>query len=447
MSPTPFKPRRLYEFKTETGIIRADPFAGIYIRETPILNTFLEHQLTHSTTELNQLLVEKYGEEHVLAFLPKAEALLRRLNTPALPKPLPGNGSLRPAERVGTLSLNLTHACNLRCEYCFESQSFRGKSNFMSREVAIQAVTRFAAQLENRSGTIIFTGGEPILNLSTLRAVVKLVKERRLPIDFLIKTNATLFTEEMVKEFIAANIHVQISIDGREETHDKHRKTAQGKGSFHDVLKAIKMFARHNYGHQVTFNATVTKATAHHLEQSLTFLKNLLPGAAHIVHAVMDEQDGEYRLTPEQALKYFQLFYESYINKNSDKRDANVAIDQCGQKCRIGLSHIAVDTTGDVYPCYRLSGQLEFKMGVVSDAYEILTMPPSLQKHYQHEYSIECGGCYAKTFCYSGCTVEKLHQRKKCCSLEKQCGDHILATMMQKFFGNNDCYVDQKPSS
>ncbi|MGE5597971.1 MAG: 4Fe-4S cluster-binding domain-containing protein, partial [Bacteroidota bacterium] len=112
------------------------------------------------------------------------------------PDPVRG-GPVEPAPGwLKALCLHVSHDCNLRCAYCFAGQgSFGGERGTMRPEIGRRAVDL----LLERSGPVTalevdFFGGEPLLAMETVRAVVdygrRRAEEAGKTIHFTLTTNA-----------------------------------------------------------------------------------------------------------------------------------------------------------------------------------------------------------------------------------------------------------------
>ena len=105
-----------------------------------------------------------------------------------------------------TIYLYLTHACNAGCSFCYRRGLFeRNKREtlgpaFMTEEMAFRILDFAFSKLElHEKFSIYFWGGEPLLNMKVIQAVVE-----RYP-QFLFHTNTSgkPVTEEMYKWFMA----------------------------------------------------------------------------------------------------------------------------------------------------------------------------------------------------------------------------------------------------
>ena len=77
-------------------------------------------------------------------------------------------------------------------------------------------------------------------------AYSEIAVKRNKTINFLINTNATLISEEIVELFRKYRFRVTVSIDGYREIHDENRIYHNGKGSFSMVTEKIGMLKNNN---------------------------------------------------------------------------------------------------------------------------------------------------------------------------------------------------------
>ena len=160
-------------------------------------------------------------------------------------RPPPGK---EPAIRV--LKLILTQCCNYDCSYCVNRRSptSRDRSSFMQPGIAKQAIDRFAECLDAFSEgekSVVFHGGEPMLNMATLRAAVKYIRKLqesgRLPQSLTLKlnTNGSLITKGRADYLKQNHIDVSVSIDGKEEIHDSCRHYPDRRGTFAETMRGF----------------------------------------------------------------------------------------------------------------------------------------------------------------------------------------------------------------
>jgi len=121
-----------------------------------------------------------------------------------------------------------TSACNLKCKGCWAGEY--DKHNNLSLE-QMDDIVRQAKALGTRM--LMLTGGEPLMRADDVLRVARKHRE----CYFVIYTNATLLTEELVKRVKkCGNITFAISMEGTPESNDARR----GKGAYQRSIKAME---------------------------------------------------------------------------------------------------------------------------------------------------------------------------------------------------------------
>lgn len=122
----------------------------------------------------------------------------------------------------------LTLRCNCACTYCQASRQAEDASSGydMSIEVARRSV-EIMMKSPSPSITVEFQGGEPLLNYPVLKEVVlyakRLNKSKNKELSFVVCTNLSLISEEMLDFFEKEGITISTSVDGPAYIHDANR--------------------------------------------------------------------------------------------------------------------------------------------------------------------------------------------------------------------------------
>jgi uncharacterized protein len=89
-----------------------------------------------------------------------------------------------------------------------------------------------------------YAGGEPTLNLSTLRAVHETARARAaqagLELREVLLTNGTALTPALLEWLRGEGIRLAVSLDGLGPAHDGQRKAASGNGSFAAIARGLE---------------------------------------------------------------------------------------------------------------------------------------------------------------------------------------------------------------
>ena len=320
---------------------------------------------------------------------------------------------------VKSLCLHIAHDCNLRCGYCFASTgSFGHDRGLMSPEVACRAVDFLLEHGGSRKhAEIDFFGGEPLLNMETVRAAVAHIRKREAEtgkiFNLTLTTNAVLLNQENLDFLNQENIQLILSIDGRREVHDRMRPFAGGAGSYDKVLanmhKAVDSRQGANYYARGTY-------TAYNLDFAADVLALADEGFGRLSVEPVVAKDAPYGLCEEQLPELFaqyDLLAAEYLRRHREGNGFdffhfNVDLENgpCLTKrlsgCGAGHEYYAVTPEGDLYPCHQFVGRDDFKVGTVFAGID----QPDLCDEFRQAHVLtkpECRRCWARFYCSGGC--------------------------------------------
>lgn len=141
------------------------------------------------------------------------------------------------------LTVAPTVACNLRCEYCYESLH---PNRYIDERESEAIISFVAGRLQEgaRSLDVTWFGGEPLLHFDGVmrmsRAFLNLATFNGVPYSATMVTNGTLLTPERAAQLRAMRVLVaQITLDGAQLTHDQLRIDGAGRGSYEKVIAGI----------------------------------------------------------------------------------------------------------------------------------------------------------------------------------------------------------------
>lgn len=156
--------------------------------------------------------------------------------------------------------LKVHSRCNLSCDYCYmyemADQSWRRQPRKMAKPIVDQVAGRIAeharAKLLERVDVTLH-GGEPLLaGVEHLRYTIEAIRAACAPdvaVRFNIQTNGVLLETPFLDLFREYEVQVGVSLDGNEEGHDRHRKAANGQGSFQAVRSGLRRLNSAPYRH------------------------------------------------------------------------------------------------------------------------------------------------------------------------------------------------------
>ncbi len=154
---------------------------------------------------------------------------------------------------ISIMYLILTEKCNFNCSYCFiERNMDQNKTNVLTETTAKQAIDFFVKQINKNKDhfedekTIIFYGGEPLLNYNVLIYAANIIKkyifEGKLPqkttMDLI--TNGSFITEEKASELRDLGIQISISLDGATKKANSCRVFHDGTLAYDSIIKGMR---------------------------------------------------------------------------------------------------------------------------------------------------------------------------------------------------------------
>lgn len=373
--------------------------------------------------EVMDRLAGRWGQDEVAESLTQLHELIEAGLLFAPPVTAPPDFDQPPI--VKSLCLHIAHDCNLRCGYCFAGTgAFGGRRALMPPEVGRQAVDFLIAHSPRRHGEIDFFGGEPLLNMETVRQVVAYARQRERETGRIFKltltTNATVLNDDVIRFLNDNDISLVLSLDGRRQVHDRMRPYFGGQGSYDTVVANIRRVVASRQDPRYAARDVYTYVRGTYTAYNTDFAADVL----HMVELGFDQlsvepvvaKDAPYALREEHLPVLFQQYErlaEEYVARQLAGRGFNffhfnldLAHGPCLAKrlagCGAGHEYYAVTPEGDLYPCHQFVGREEFRLGSVFTGLENLALARRFrQAHVLHKPT--CRQCWARFYCSGGC--------------------------------------------
>lgn len=323
------------------------------------------------------------------------------------------------------IDLEITHICNLRCDYC----SFFSSASDVRNDLPTVQWLKFFDELNCCKVThVTLSGGEPFCR-SDLKELIEGIVSNRMRFNIL--SNGTLITEEMAA-FIAATGRcdgIQVSIDGSTPiSHDAYR----GEGSFYKAIKGIRILQKYEIPVQVRL--TIHQKNVRDLENiAKLLLEDLaLPGFSTNAASYMGlcrqnadrlQLNNEEQMIAMESLIQLENDYEGRISASAGPL-ANVqswmAMEKAFQEghtslpdggrltsCNGVFSKLAVRADGLIVPCSQIS-HIELARINEADLIEVWQHHEELNRlRDRQEISLDqfeyCGDCKYISNCRGGC--------------------------------------------
>jgi len=247
----------------------------------------------------------------------------------------------------------------MKCDYCYAPAA--NKRMDMTAEIAEKAVM-LASSFSPANTGIIFFGGEPLMKKDLIRHTVNFCreyeKETGTDFHFKITTNGLLMDQEFLEWARGNRVMLALSIDGVQESHDRHRKSIRGNGTFSKIADKIDLML--SYQPYAYAFMTITPETVRNYKDSVQFLFE--SGFRYIIASLDYSGAWNQESLKELASQYRKLgvLYEGLILKEEkiyfspfEKKLAShiQGKDTLCQQCHLGVKQISIAPDGRIYPC------------------------------------------------------------------------------------------------
>ncbi len=367
----------------------------------------------------------KYSREQIQEILEGLTELQIITQDPGKEIPLKKKVEIK-STPLTTIVLNVSNKCNMGCHYCY-GEGFEdlktGKQ--MEWEVAKQSVDfLFENSGSNKKLTVVFFGGEALLNFKLIKQVVPyakdLAKKMGKWVDFTVTTNATVLNKEMIHFLKEHRFGVTVSIDGPKEIHDQRRVFKGGQGTYDVIIPKVKellsTYRTRPIGARVTLTRGVTQVRRifDHLMELGFYEVGFSP--------VTSGSNQSFALTVVDLAEIYAGFRElAQIFLEKALKDEYLGFSNLSQiimdfyngtnkflPCGAGIGLLDIDHKGDVYLCHRFPstpGSEVHSYGNVQKGVDFMGLRMFLSEAHI-DNKADCSKCWIRHLCAGGCYHE-----------------------------------------
>ena len=340
--------------------------------------------------------------------------------------PLTPEIALKRVERtaLNTVVLNVNTGCNLSCTYCYKEDldkpSAGKKMSTATAEASVEMLLKESPDETRYS--VVFFGGEPLSNRPLIEHMVAYCEQRFAEagkeVEFIMTTNATLLTEEIVDWLNAHRFGLSISIDGPKTVHDRNRITVGGQGTYDVVRRKADMLLSRYTSRPVGARVTLTRGITD-VETIWNHLFNET-GFAEVGFAPVTSGDmADFNLTGEELVHVFanmKALGRRYLEAALEHRSIGFSnlhqlitdIHEGHKKalpCGAGLKMLAVDHQGELNLCHRFTGSSLPTFGNVHQGVKQAQLNDFLSQRLDRS-NTGCDDCRIRNLCSGGCYHE-----------------------------------------
>lgn len=286
---------------------------------------------------------------------------------------------MRELPKITSAMLVVTHACNLRCRYCFVHKEPSHMTLETAKDAALFLINNAKAEGGKQRPEMNFFGGEPMLMYdSVIKPLVEWAHdELGENMRFSITTNGTLLTDERIRFMQRHRFGLLLSMDGNKPVQDYNRPYADGSGSFTIMNSIVPKVVAAWPG--TTFRMTAIPDTCGHVFQSIMWAlmhgftnffvtpnvfepwsdeaRNILANELHKYadYYIECKRDG---VKPITFSTFEQAFWDIKAIADAEAKGIYRAMPKCRSqgKCGLGTSRFAsIHPNGNLYACQEMT--------------------------------------------------------------------------------------------
>lgn len=342
--------------------------------------------------------------------------------------------SRAPVPGINICYMILSEQCNLACKYCFLGNNQKEKrNNFslqnMSLETADKAIEFFIRQMklsgfdsEENKPTIIFYGGEPLMNypvlvhiaekFNSLRNKEKCVKNLTLSMV----TNGTLLTRDRLIELNELGVGIGISIDGFTEKANCMRVNTSGKPIFSKILQVLDLCKE--VGVDISLSVTLSEETLKSTKDILRLVQDynirsfgfniMMSDGSFVMSDDYNEKASRFIIDEFIELRKLGIYEDRIMRKLKTFSKSQVYFSDCAATAG---GQIVVAPSGRVGICQGCLADKKFFVSNVHDTSFDATKDPTFIEWSKLTpvNKDECLDCPALGICGGGCPVNAMN--------------------------------------
>lgn len=323
-------------------------------------------------------------------------------------------------------TLLVTYDCNFRCPYCFELNTItnRLRKQTMTRDVVDKVFRIIDKTQENKilkAKHITLFGGEPLLSKN--HGIVSYIVEKGLERNLRFNAITNGYDLMYYRDLLSTDkiYHLQITLDGIEDMHNKKRPHYLGYPTFQTIISNIGMALEKDVAITIRFNADknniIQLQRLKDLFDELGFTKHKKFGfeSARLLNYdpnISSKSHLQY-LTPTELIKVqdemnyecgYQDFgvYSNIYNAICNKKPLKYKATFCGSQ----IGAYLFDPLYKIYPCWDVVGKKEYVIGDFSSG-EI-----EWDEKRKNEWTLsdinsfsDCSTCKFALLCGGGCAA------------------------------------------
>ncbi len=327
------------------------------------------------------------------------------------------------SSRYNTTSLSLTIAptsnCNFRCIYCYEKDSIKPVTmSEQTQTELIEFVKQHISYVKNLS--IYWYGGEPLMAIDIIEKLsdvfLKLCEENKVEYSASMVTNGYLLTPENVERLHKMKVtHMQVTLDGAAEDHDKRRFLKGGLPTFDRIIENL-CASKDNLPGYVSIRINADRHNIDRVDNVIKILREKgLEGKVNPYLAMVENSNNAYNdnsclRTNEFSQREFDFTMRNgldIVGHTPEQLGRFCGADACGS--------YVINADGRLYRCWDDIGDESRCVGTLKDGPKDCPLTYAYMM-YDPTEDAECRDCKYLPICMGGCPHLRLQNPQARCT-------------------------------
>ncbi len=326
-----------------------------------------------------------------------------------------------------------SYSCNLQCIYCYEqTYMIKGTTNIAPLEMVdlqFERIDKIMEIYENKYGKttddirITIMGGEPLLrcNLKPIAYIFEQAEKRNYTIDIVSNGVDLNYFIDLFNKYKNTLDHIQITVDGVKEIHDKRRIFRDGRGSFDLIMNNIHLSVDNGITILLRVNVDATNINelselADILVEEFNYNKKLLPylyllqdGGCSGETNIVNEKIGIEKIfelenkNPNMSIFRKKFHPADFIDSIFNDEPYQPVLRHCGA----AKNQFILDCKSNVYKCWHGIGNSDYRVGIFYPKYELDEEKINAWFNRSVRNLGKCRDCKYRYICGTGCPAAK----------------------------------------
>jgi uncharacterized protein len=294
-----------------------------------------------------------------------------------------------------------TYDCPMSCIYCYQKHVKNG--GYMSIDTMERTADWLEEQIQNEGidrCSVTFYGGEPLMNFTPIEYIGRRTRtycrDNRIKLGFAMVTSGILLAPDIANRLKRIGVkHLQITLDGDKDTHDRRRLRKDGSGTY-DLIMGNLSYLVDDF--TITILSNVDNTNAEAIYRLIDVMYSLgYAGKMKILFGPVSaplELAKKMRVACPQTVNSDLLSLTLYAANKGFAADLRPELKICGM---LLLHHLVIDPDGKLYTCPTFLGMDEYQTGSIKNG------NTGLHKLADFALNEECLECLYVPFCTGGC--------------------------------------------